>query len=422
MAMRRRAFAHGYNPGMPSSENSWFNRNVVGMTITSFCADVGYEMVSAVLPGFLASIGVAAEALGWIEGLADALSSFVKLGAGWYSDRIGHRKPIVTVGYFLSGTALAVFAAAVSWPLVLAGRMVAWFGKGIRSPLRDAMLSDSTSPEVRGKVFGMHRAGDTAGAVLGPLLGVWLLSVLPRPNASAPFRTIFLVSLIPGLISVAAMAFLVKERRVPGNKSRKLWKSIVELPPQYRRFLVAVGAFGAGDFAPTLLVLAAAQLLTPGYGVVRAGEIAALFYVVRNASNALAAFPAGVLADHFHKWKLLAGGYALGGATGFAAAALFAWKVAAIAPIAAVFILGGVYIGIQDALEGAIPADIVSSTERGTAYGLLGAVNGVGDLIASVLVGTVWTMASPVAAFAAAGVLMTAGGAMMFLSAPEQRA
>src|SRR4051794_8308298 len=106
MAMRRRAFAHGYNPGMPSSENSWFNRNVVGMTVTSFCADVGYEMVSAVLPGFLASIGVAAEALGWIEGLADALSSFVKLGAGWYSDRIGHRKPIVTVGYFLSGTAL----------------------------------------------------------------------------------------------------------------------------------------------------------------------------------------------------------------------------------------------------------------------------------------------------------------------------
>jgi len=88
----------------------WLNRNVAGMTITSFCADVGYEMVTAVLPGFLNAIGVAAMALGWIEGAADALSSFVKLGAGWYSDRIGHRKGIVALGYFLSGTALSVFA------------------------------------------------------------------------------------------------------------------------------------------------------------------------------------------------------------------------------------------------------------------------------------------------------------------------
>ncbi|MFB3829681.1 MAG: MFS transporter [Bryobacteraceae bacterium] len=101
----------------------WLNRNVIGMTITSFCADVGYEMVTAVLPGFLTAIRVPALALGWIEGAADALSSFVKLSAGWYSDRIGHRKGIVAIGYFLSGTALAVFALAVSWPLVLAGRL-----------------------------------------------------------------------------------------------------------------------------------------------------------------------------------------------------------------------------------------------------------------------------------------------------------
>src|SRR5512142_1159007 len=95
----------------------WLNRNVAGMTITSFCADVGYEMITAVLPGFLTAVGVAAAALGWIEGVADAGSSFIKLAAGWYSDRIGHRKPIVVLGYFLSGTAMSVFAVAVSWPL-----------------------------------------------------------------------------------------------------------------------------------------------------------------------------------------------------------------------------------------------------------------------------------------------------------------
>src|SRR5690348_15138795 len=285
-----------YNPCMPARRNSWLNRNVIGMTITSFCADVGYEMVSAVLPGFLASIGVAAEALGWIEGAADALSSFVKLGAGWYSDRIGHRKPIVSAGYFLSGTGLSIFAAAWSWPLVLTGRMIAWFGKGIRGPLRDAMLSDSTPPEARGRVFGMHRAGDTAGAVLGPLMGVWLLSRLPaRPDASAPFRTIFLIALIPGLLSFASMVFLVQERRVAGNRTRKLWKAVRELPREYRRLLIGVGVFGAGDFAPTLLVLAATQLLTPSHGAVRAAEIAALLYALRNAVYAVAAFPAGAL-------------------------------------------------------------------------------------------------------------------------------
>jgi HEAT repeat protein len=136
------------------------------MALTSFLSDAGHEMVTAVLPGFLGTNGVAAGALGWIEGISDAASSIVKLGAGWYSDRIGHRKRIVLLGYFLTGTALALFAAAVSWPLVLLGRLISWFGRGIRGPLRDAMLSDSVDPEVRGKAFGLHRAGDKA---IGPL-------------------------------------------------------------------------------------------------------------------------------------------------------------------------------------------------------------------------------------------------------------
>jgi len=397
----------------------WLNRNVVGMAITSFCADVGYEMVSAVLPGFLAAIGAAPEALGWIEGAADAISSFVKLGAGWYGDRIGRRKPIVATGYFLSGTGLALFAKAMSWPLVLVGRSVAWFGKGIRGPLRDAMLSDSSPPEVRGRVFGMHRAADTAGAVCGPLLGVWLLARLPRPDAAAPFRTIFLISLIPGLISFAAITFLVAEKRVAGNRSRKLWRSIAELPASYRKFLVGVGIFGSGDFAPTLLVMAAIQLLTPGHGVLRAGEIAGLLYVLRNVTYALSAFPAGVLADRMNKRLLLAIGYGLGGATAAGAALLFAARVTAIAPMASVFLLGGVYVGVYDALEGAIPADMIRPEDRGTAYGLMGAVNGAGDLIASALVGTLWTVASPVVGFGCAAGLMLAGAGVMGLDSRQ---
>ncbi|HKE26069.1 MAG TPA: MFS transporter [Bryobacteraceae bacterium] len=393
----------------------WRDPSVIGMTVTSFCADVGYEMVSAVLPGFLASIGVAAAALGWIEGLADALSSFVKLFSGAWSDRIGRRKPIVALGYFLSGTALSVFAAAVSWPLILVGRLVAWFGRGVRGPLRDAMLAESAAPEVRGRVFGMHRAGDTAGAVAGPLIGVWLLWHLPHPSPSAPFRTIFLVSLIPGLMSFLSIVLLVAEKPARPGAARSIWGSMRQLPGPFRRFLVAIGIFGAGDFAPTLLVLAAAQLLAPHYGVVRAGQLAALYYVLRNLVYAIAAFPAGALADRMNKQRLLSAGFALGGFTAFAAAALFL-NPGAVGPagLAAIFAAAGVYIGIQDSLEGAIPADLVPTPSRGSAYGVLGAVNGVGDLIASALVGTLWTVVSPQAAFAAAGLLMFAGAGVLF--------
>ena len=390
----------------------WLTRNAIGMTITSFCADAGYEMVSAVLPGFLSSIGVTAAALGWIEGSADALSSFVKLASGWYSDRVGRRKPIVALGYFLSGTMLALFAAAVSWPLVLAGRLAAWFGKGIRGPLRDAMLSDSTPAGARGRVFGLHRAGDTAGAVLGPLMGVWLLSVLPRPNPSAPFRIVFLISLAPGLAAVASMVFLVRERPAPGDRGRRLWRSFRDLPGPYLRFLAGVGLFGAGDFAPTLLVLAAARILAPAQGLVRAGELAALLYMLRNAVYAAAAFPAGALADRMNQRTLLAAGYVLGGLTALATAALFAWNIAAPGALAAVFTLAGIYIAMEDTLEGAIPAGMVPSSSRGAAYGLMGAVNGVGDFIASALVGVLWTLASPAVAFAAAAALMLAGAAL----------
>lgn len=381
----------------------------MAMTVTSFLGDLGYEMVTAVLPGFLATIGVAAAALGWIEGLADAMASFVKLGAGWYSDRIGRRKPIATLGYFLSGSALASFALAVSWPLILAGRVTSWLGRGIRGPLRDAMLAESVAPSDRGKAFGFHRAGDTAGAVVGPLLGAVLLGVLPASSQSAPFRTVFLISLIPGLASAACFAAFVRESRRPGKSELRLWAALRDLPKPYIRFLRGVGVFGLGDFAPTLLILAATQLLTAQYGLMRAAQIAALLYLIRNLVYAGVSFPIGRLADEMSKQALLATGYFVGSVTAIAVAVLFALGISNLAALVLVFCLSGIYIAAQDALEGAIPPDLVSSEVRGTAYGLMGAVNSVGDFGASALVGTLWTAISPVASFACAGALMFSG-------------
>src|SRR5574340_693001 len=170
---------------------SWLNRNVVGMGLTSLLSDVSHEMATAVLPGFLTALGVSAAALGLIEGVADGLASFVKLASGWLSDRAGRRKPIAVAGYVVTGSSTAIFALAAGWPLVLFGRALGWFGRGIRSPARNAILASSVPAESRGKAFGFERAGDTIGAILGPLIAVALLARLQERGAgqACPFRS-----------------------------------------------------------------------------------------------------------------------------------------------------------------------------------------------------------------------------------------
>ncbi len=398
-----------------SSGKAWLNRNVVGMGITSLLSDVGHEMATTVLPGFLAVLGVSPAALGAIEGIADSTSSFTKLASGWLSDRLGHRKPITVGGYFLTGASKALFALAYGWPLVLVGRTLAWFGRGMRGPLRDAMLANSVSAEDRGKAFGFHRAGDTLGAIIGPLLGVWLLAYLhPRiSDAATPFRIIFLLTLIPGLGSGIAFAVLVREKRGIPSEIR-FWTTIRALPHSFRRFLYGVGIFGIGDFARTLMILAATQLLKPRYGLEHATEIAGLLYVVHNVVYAAYSYPVGALSDRIGRQGLLAFGYFAGALASLGFLVAFLWKLDFIMYLLLVFGLSGFSMAVEDALEGARTADFISNEVRGTAYGVLGAVNGVGDLVASAIVGTLWTAVSPIAAFGYAAVLMGLGAIVVY--------
>ena len=406
----------------------WLNRNVWGMTITSMLSDACYEMVLAVLPGFLPIIHVAAAALGWIEGASDAFSSFLKLFSGWYSDKLGRRKWMIVLGYLFTGTGLSIFAAAVTWIPILLGRVVSWFGKGIRGSLRDAMLSESVDPEVRGRAFGFHRAGDTVGAIVGPLAGVALLSFLPtslpkafpQGGADAPFRTIFLLSLIPGLSAPLVFALIVRETARRPRPGMKLVASIRQLPRAFRRFLAAVGLFGAGDFSPTLLTLAAATLLRSEHGPVRAAQLAAVLYAIRNVVYAGASYPIGALADRMAKLPLLSGGYFCEALAAGAMALVFRGTSATFPMLAAVFVVSGIFAAAKDTLEGAIPPEFTDPETRGTVYGTLGAVNGAGDLISSALTGTLWTVASPVVAFGVAASLMTLG-AVSVLATPIRR-
>jgi MFS family permease len=396
------------------SEPAWLNRNVVGMGLTSLLSDAGHEMATAILPGFLAVLGMSAAALGLIEGVADAVSSFVKIGAGWLADRFGHRKAIAVGGYLLTGVSKALFAFAYGLPLILVGRVLAWFGRGIRGPVRDAMLAESVPVEARGRAFGFHRAGDTLGAVVGPLIGVGLLAILGHSvvDTSRPFRIVFLVTLIPGVGSALAFALMVRDPH-QGGSVREFWLTVKNLPGNFRRFLYGVGVFGMGDFSHTLMILAATQLLSTKYGVVKAAEIAGFLYALHNAFYAAASYPVGALSDRFSRVRLLTGGYGIGALMVLGFLVAFAKQITTPLFLALLFALGGIYMAVQDTLEGALTADLVPKPSRGTAFGVMGTVNGVGDLVASVMLGSLWTAVSPVFAFACSSVLMVVGGGLL---------
>lgn len=399
-----------------NKEDGWLNRTVLGAGLTSALGDFNYETCNVVLPGFLAVLGIPAAALGAIEGIADGISSFSKLGAGYIADKFGHRKTLVLIGYGLTALMPVFFALSAGWALILCGRIVGWFGKGIRGPLRDAIMAESTTPASKGKAFGFHRAADTAGAVIGPLLGVALLAWAQNfhpTNGTAPFRTVFWLASIPGILSVLCFALLVKDDQSVPNPMMRFWSTLRELPSKFQQYLRAVGIFGIGDFAHTLLILAATQILTSSMGVTRAAMVAGLLYVWRNAVQTLVSFPIGALADRFGHRRLLAIGYAIGVSVAALTAIAFAIQTNNLVLLIAVFTLAGLYVAVQEALEASLTAEYVLQPVRGTGYGLLASVNGVGDLISSVVVGFLWTAVSPIVAFSCAAFVMGIGTLML---------
>jgi len=393
------AKAVAYREKSRTSVGRWLNRNVAGMALASFFSDFGHEMATAILPMFLVSVGASAAALGIIEGAADAVSSFAKLGAGWLSDKRGLRKPIAVTGYLVTAVATASFGLATSWTHALAGRVVGWFGRGIRGPVRDALLADSIPAEATGRAFGFHRAADTLGAVAGPAVAFLLVGVLS-------YRQIFLLTLIPGLLSVLAFAFLVRERARGANHALRFWSTMRGLPRSFRRFLVGVGIFGAGDFAHTLLILRASELLSLQTRPEVTATMVVLLYTGHNILYALASYPIGYLSDRMGKRGLLAAGYLLaaGMSLGFLLATPSIWYLVLL------FAIGGTYLAAEDTLEGAIAADLLPEEVRGTGYGVLATVNGLGDFLSSVVVGFLWTAISPGAGFLYAAILSVVGG------------
>ncbi|MCX5921771.1 MAG: MFS transporter [Candidatus Dependentiae bacterium] len=382
----------------------WLNRNIMALGVVSLLADLCSEMATAILPTFLLSIGGSAATLGLIEGLSEASISFIKIFSGWYSDKLGKRKPFSVIGYSLTSMGVAVFVVATQWYHVLVGRLVGRFGKGIREPSRDALLVESTPPQFYGRMFGFHRAMDTVGAILGPLLALVFINLVA-------LRCIFLIALIPGILAVITVIVFVEESPHLHSLQMPIISSIQTLPTQFKQFLIAVLIFGLGNFTHSLLIMRITQLLTPTQGLVAAGTLAIIFYTLHNVIYAACAYPIGYLADHVSKKTVLISGYGLTALTSLG----FMLNTTNMIFIAALFLLAGVSMAATDATERSIAADLLPADKRGTGYGTLAIATSIGSLTSNITVGYVWTYVSPQAGFGYSALLCLLGTLLLII-------
>jgi MFS family permease len=390
----------------------WLNSTVLGIGLASLFSDVGHEMATTAMPALLATLGAGPAALGLIEGLADGLSSFVKLLSGLYSDRLRRRKPLAVIGYFVTASGMASFALATQWWHVLLGRVFGWLGRGARTPVRNVLLTEATTPETYGRAFGLERAMDSAGAVVGPLLAIGIAAALGPDH----FQWLFVFTLVPGLIAALLIALLVRERPHEPRPHARLWGNLRSLPKPFKEYLVGVGVAGIGDFSNTLLIFWATQAWIPRYGKAEAATMAMLFYVGYNVVYTVSCYVSGLLADRYPKHWVLAIGYSL--AVIPAGALLLPGDD--LAKFAIVFGFSGLYMGVWETLENSTAATMLPAETRGSGFGLLATVNGVGDFVSSALVGLLWTISPPAAMLFV--MVMSVGGAAIIARAGSKAA
>ncbi len=356
-------------------------RNVWAVSLTSFFMDISTEMVINILPLFLSNVlGVKTNIIGVIEGVAEATASLLKVFSGWLSDKLRGRKWIAVAGYGLSALAKPFFYFAASWEAVAGVRWVDRVGKGIRTAPRDALVADSVVPEVRGLAFGFQRAADTAGAMLGILISlgvVWAAQSAAVKLGAGTFRTVVLLSIIPGVLAVLALALGTKDVAVSGQREMPRF-AFRSLGKPFMIFMLIVGIFDLGNSSDAFLTLRAQER---GLSVV--GILAML--AAYNMVYALLSAPAGSLSDRIGRRRMIIGGWFVYALIylGFGLAQA-AWHIVVL------YILYGCYYALAYSTAKAMVADLVPANLRGTAYGTYNAVLGILDFPASLIAGILW--------------------------------
>jgi MFS family permease len=382
--------------------DSWRNSTVFGFSLASLLSDASHEMATAVLPLYLRRLGLGAEVLGLIEGVADLSGSASKWVAGSVGQRTPHKKTLTASAYAVTTACVGAFALVTRVVPFLVLRSLAWASRGFRGPLRDTLMAESVEPGQFGKAYGLERAGDMVGAVLGPLGAVALLAL------GTSLHGIFLWTLLPGFAAALAVVLLVRERR-PAPASLRTRALRPPLPRAYWAFLGAVLLFGMGDFSRTFLIFEAARRLPSG-AAPALFSVPVLLYVGHNLISGFATFPAGALTDRWPFGRTLLLGYTLG--LGFNLG--LAFLPGGIGWLVPLFVLSGVYIAIEETVEKATAARMIAADARSYALGMLASANAVGDLVSSLLtgflldrVGRAWAY-GVAAAFSAAGVVALA--------------
>jgi MFS family permease len=381
----------GMSDANARSQERWLGPGVAGIGTASFLADVGHEIPTALLPHLLTvTLGAPAAALGLIEGVADGLAGTARLAGGALADD-PHRRQTVAVGGYTTTAILSglIGAATAVWQVGVL-RAGAWAARGLRVPARNALLADIVPPGVYGRAYGFERAMDNLGAIAGPLLALALVGLVGPRSAIA-------LSVIPGLLAVLAIVYAI--RHAPRAEQRQRQPLRLQVRPvltgRLGRLMVGVSAFEFGNVAATLLILRAAELLAPGRSQDRATQLALGLYVAYNLAATLASVPAGRLGDRRGAVLALALGVGLFGLA-YAGFATGGTSVLALAPW---FVAAGVAIGCVETAEHAAVAALAPAELRGSAFGLLAAVQSFGNLAASAIAGLLWTLASPGIAF-----------------------
>ena len=383
-------------------------RNVVAIGFVSLLNDASSEIIYPLLPVFLASsLGASAGVIGAIEGLAESMSSLLKLFAGYLSDRLGKRKLLVVAGYSLASLVRPLLAFARSWTHVLAIRLTDRIGKGIRTAPRDAMIADTVRIEQRGIAFGFHRAMDHGGAVIGPLVG-YLLVVLFVANSRSPtteeFSRIFLVASVPALIAVIVAIFFMRESPVQTHHGAQMAKlSLRGFDSNFKRFLVILALFTLSNSSDSFLILRA---MDSGVSI----AMVPLLWAAHHGTKVLSSLFGGDLSDRLGRKRLIVSGWVLYAAVyaGFA-------FVSNTASLWILFLIYGIYFGLAEGAEKALVADLVRPEQRGTAYGLYNLAFGVTVFPASFLMGMIWDWKGPTVAFLVSAVMGATAAALLLL-------
>ncbi|MFH1119621.1 MAG: MFS transporter [Bacteroidota bacterium] len=378
--------------------NSIITRSILLVSMVSFFNDIGSEMLYPVMPVFLRSIGFSVLLIGLLEGMAEATAGISKGYFGNLSDKTGRRVPFVRFGYLLSALAKPMMAAFTWVWWIFVARTTDRLGKGIRTSARDALLSDETSPENKGRVFGFHRAFDTLGAAIGPMLALLYLHFRP-----GEYKLLFIIALLPGLVSVFITLFLhekKKERPVisvrPGFFSFLSYRHKAPLP--YKMLIGGLLAFTLFNSSDAFLLLGLKE-----QGVSDTTMIG--YYIFYNLVYALVAFPVGILADRLGLYRTLISGLILFSVVytgmGFASGM---WVFGLL------FMLYGIYAAATEGVSKALITNISRKEDTATALGFYNALSSIFTMLASTLAGLIWFNFGSAAMFivSGAGVTLTA--------------